>query len=260
MPTLTAPPPPAPAAFVRRFPRSSPALCRQSQPLELPNISFFGRTLAEYAQFFALDLAALRKRDVLDVAAGPSSFTAEACARGIDAVAVDPLYASSPEELVAHVAADYAHMFAQMRARPRLFKFKNFPSFGVAETDRRLAAQRFLADFEAQRFYGRYVAGSLPHLPFFDGTFDLVLCAHLLFSYAHRFDFDWHFAACRELVRVSAGEVRLHPVVGTDGRTYPGLPRLRRELKAAGIASELVRVDYEFFVGADTMLVLKKSN
>jgi SAM-dependent methyltransferase len=250
MPTLTAPPPPA--ALARRFPPVSP-------PLELPAVSFFGRTLAEYAQFFALDLAALRRRDVLDVAAGPASFTAEACARGIDAVAVDPLYTSPPDELAARIAADYAQMLAQIRARPRLFRLRTFPSVAAAEADRRLAAQRFLADFEAQRFYGRYVGASLPHLPFFDSTFDLVLCAHLLFTYAARFDFDWHLAACRELVRVSVGEVRLHPIVGTDGRPYPGLPRLRRELKAGGIASELVRVDYEFFVGTGTTLVLKRA-
>jgi SAM-dependent methyltransferase len=257
MPTLTEPPPPA--ALARRFPRSSSSTPAAAPSLELPAVSFFGRTLAEYAQFFALDLPSLRRRDVLDVAAGPSSFTAEACARGIDAVAVDPLYLQPPADLGARVAADYAHMFAQMRARPRLFRLKSFPSLAAAEADRRLAAQRFLADFEAQRFYGRYVGAALPHLPFFDGTFDLVLCAHLLFTYAGRFDFDWHLAACRELVRVSAGEVRLHPVVGADGRTYPGLPRLRRELKAAGIMSELVRVDYEFFVGTDTMLVLRKA-
>ena len=128
MPTLTEPPPPA--ALARRFPRSSPS----SQPLELPAVSFFGRTLAEYAQFFALDLAALRKRDVLDVAAGPSSFAAEACARGIDAVAIDPLYTVAPAELAARVEADYAHMFAQMRARPRLFRCKSFPSLAAAET------------------------------------------------------------------------------------------------------------------------------
>ncbi len=256
MPTLTAQPPPA--AFARRFPRPAPR--SQPPPLELPAISFFGRTLAEYAQFFALDLAALRKRDVLDVAAGPSSFAAEACARGIDAVAIDPLYTTAPAELAARIEADYAHMFAQMRARPRLFRLKSFPSIDAAETDRRIAAQRFLADFEAQRFYGRYVGGALPRLPFFDGTFDLVLCAHLLFTYAARFDFDWHLAACRELVRVSAGEVRLHPVVGVDGKPYAGLARLRRELKAAGIASELVRVNYEFFVGTDTMLVLKRAS
>jgi hypothetical protein len=262
MPTLAAT---TPAAFARRFPRplarsaaAPPALGATRGSLELPDISFFGRTLAEYVQFFGLDLATLKKRDVLDVAAGPSSFTAEASTRGIDAVAVDPLYLGTPDELRARVAADYAHMDAQMRARPRLFRFRNFPSIAAAAEDRRLAAQRFLADFEAQRFYGRYVGASLPHLPFFDGTFDLVLCAHLLFTYAGRFDFDWHLAACKELVRVSAGEVRLHPVVGTDGRTYSGLPRLRRELKACGITSELMRVDYEFFVGTDTTLVLRR--
>ena len=51
--------------------------------MDLPHVSFFGRTLAEYAQFFALDVDGLRGRDVLDVAAGPSSFTAEACARAL---------------------------------------------------------------------------------------------------------------------------------------------------------------------------------
>jgi hypothetical protein len=255
MPTLTALPPP---------PRPAPPPPRRIAPppppaLELPAISFFGRTLAEYAQFFALDVAALRKRDVLDVAAGPSSFTAEACARGIHAVAVDPLYLESPADLTARVERDYAHMLSQMKARPGMFRLKSFASIEAAETDRRTAAQRFLADFEAQRFYGRYVGASLPRLPFFDGTFDLVLCAHLLFTYANRFDFDWHLAACRELVRVSAGEVRLHPVCGTDGRPYPRLAALRRELKATGIASEIVRVDYEFFVGTDTTLVLKRA-
>jgi hypothetical protein len=85
-----------------------------------------------------------------------------------------------------------------------------------------------------------------------------VLCAHLLFTYAQRFDFDWHLAACRELVRVSASEVRVHPLCGTDGKPYPGLPRLRRELRAVGIASEVVAVDYEFFVGSNSMLVLRR--
>ena len=83
-----------------------------------------------------------------------------------------------------------------------------------------------------------------------------MLCAHLLFTYAKRFDFEWHLAACRELARVSAGEVRIHPVCGADGRRYPELDRLQAELQAGGIASRLVRVNYEFFIGASSMLVL----
>src|SRR5690606_7795637 len=74
MPTLA---PPPPRSNIAAPPR-----------LELPSVSFFGRTLAEYERFFGLDVAVFRNRDVLDVAAGPSSFTAEAWARRVHAVAI----------------------------------------------------------------------------------------------------------------------------------------------------------------------------
>ena len=243
MPTL-APPPPA---------ITSRTLSRQ---LELPTVSFFGRTLEEYTRFFALDPTKLAGKAVLDVAAGPSSFTAEASRRGIDAVAVDPMYDRTHSELSAQIRDDYDRMFFQMRAKPRLFRFKSFASFDSAEADRRAAASRFLADYEGNVRHGRYVRASLPLLPFLDGAFDLVLCAHLLFIYAARFDFEWHMEACTELARVSSGEVRIHPVCGSDGKLYPELARLREELSARGITSAIVKVDYEFFNGASSMLVL----
>ena len=264
MPTL-APPPPA---------ITSRTLSRQ---LELPTVSFFGRTLEEYTRFFALDPAALRGKAVLDVAAGPSSFTAEASRRGIDAVAVDPLYDRSLAELTTQVRQDYERMFFQIRAKPRLFKLGGgmglptrvpdkitgretratmFSSFEAAESDRRAAASRFLADYEGNVRHGRYVRASLPLLPFLDGAFDLVLCAHLLFIYAARFDFAWHLEACAELARVSWGEVRIHPVCSVDGKPYVELDALRRELLVRGISSAVVSVNYEFFAGSHSMLVL----
>ncbi len=246
------------------MPSLAPTPCARSRiasspELELSAVSFFGRSLTEYALFFALDVHSLRGRDVLDVAGGPSSFAAEACARRINAVAVDPLYGGKLATLAAHVQLDYAAMFAQMRAKPHRLRLKSFPSIDAAEQDRRTAAQRFLSDYEAHFIHNRYIGASLPRLPFFDGTFDLVLCAHLLFIYAKYFDFDWHLAACRELARVAAEEVRIHPLCGIDGKPYPGLSRLRRELKESGIASDVRPVDYEFFAGATTMLVLSKA-
>lgn len=236
---------------------SSPASL--GSELDLPTVSFFGRTLAEYVQFFALDLTAIHGRSVLDVASGPASFVAEASKLGVDAVATDPLYGCPVATLATHVQLDYAKMFEQMRAKPHLLRFRSFPSIEAAERDRRTAARRFLDDYEAHFAHGRYVGARLPKLPFLDGAFDLVLCAHLLFVYAQRFDLAWHVAACRELVRVSAGEVRIHPVCGSDGRRYPELAALRAELSESGIASEVVPVNYEFFVGTGSMLVLKKA-
>jgi hypothetical protein len=226
--------------------------------MELPTVSFFGRTFEEYTRFFALDPAALRRHAVLDVAAGPSSFTAEAARREIDAVAVDPLYGQAPGVLAARVREDYRRMFAQMRAKRHLFRLKSFKSFAAAEADRRLAAQRFLADFDGNARHGRYVRAALPTLPFLDQSFSLVLCAHLLFIYADRFDYAWHRDACLELVRVSAGEVRIHPVCSAAGRTYAELDRLRADLAAHGIRSDIMPVPYEFFAGASSMLVLRR--
>lgn len=233
--------------------------------MDLPVVSFFGRTLAEYARFFALDLDACRDRDVLDVAAGPASFVAEACARRIHAVAVDPLYGAPADDLASRITADYARIWAQVRAKPRLVRVAGrrpgsayFESIAAAEAERQAAAQRFLADYGTHYSHGRYVSGGLPSLPFFDRTFDLVLCAHLLFLHA-QFDLSWHVAACRELVRVTAGEARLHPVCGPDGKPYRGLGELRRELRSAGIDSAVVPVNYEFFVGATSMLVLRRA-
>jgi SAM-dependent methyltransferase len=227
--------------------------------LELSSVAFFGRTLAEYTRFFALDLPVLRGRAVLDVAAGPASFAVEAAVRGIDAVALDPLYGCRPEALAAHVAIDYRRMHERTRARPHLVELGPvFASLDEAEASRCVAAERFLRDYESGFLHGRYVGGALPRLPFLDRQFDLVLCAHLLFVYARQLDYDFHVAACAELVRVSTGEVRVHPLCGHDGRRYPELTRLRCDLADLGIVTEIVPVDYAFFAGTSSMLVLRR--
>lgn len=236
---------------------ATPSAAFSAASFELSSVAFFGRSLAEYIRFFSLDTDVLHGRNVLDVAAGPSAFTAVASRLGIRATAVDPLYGCSLETLITHVQLDYARTVMQMRAKPEMFRLKSFVSIDEAERDRRAAAEAFLADYEAGFLDNRYVGGALPRLPFADGSFDVVLCAHLLFIYERLFDYAFHLAACRELVRVSRGEVRIHPICGPDGRPYSELNRLRTDLVADGIHSAVVAVDYEFFKGANTTLVLK---
>jgi len=230
----------------------------QNPEFQLASVAFFGRSFAEYLRFFALEEATLDGRRVLDVAAGPASFTAEAHARGVRAVAVDPLYGYPLDALAAHVQIDYARVLREMLRKEALFRYGYFPSQEAAAASRRAAAARFLADYEAGFLQDRYVGARLPHLPFADGAFDLVLCAHLLFTYARQLDYEFHLAACREMLRVTAGEVRLHPVCGPDGREYPELPRLMAELERAGASVRLIPVDYEFFAGSNSALVLAR--
>ena len=230
-----------------------------SKELPLNSVAFYGRTLAEYMRFFALTPEALQGSSILDVAAGPASFVAEAARRGLSVTAVDPLYGYPADVLRAHVVIDYRHMREQLRERTGLLRCGGmFDTVEAAIAERQCGADRFLRDYESGFLHGRYVGGALPLLPFLDRQFDLVLCAHLLFVYARQFDFAFHLEACAELVRVSAGEVRIHPLCGLDGKPYPELDRLRAELDGQGIASEVVPLDYAFFAGADSMLVLRR--
>ncbi len=231
-----------------------------SPEFTLTSIAFFGRTFEEYLGFFALRPHNLRGRRILDVAAGPSSFTAEARGRGLDATAVDPLYGLSAEALSIYVDADYRRVVGEMRRSASLLHFGTFSDVDAAEASRRSAAARFLADYEAGFAQGRYVGGSLPRLPFADRSFDTVLSAHFLFTYCRHFDFDFHLEGCAELARVSAGEVRVHPLCGPDTRPYPELSRLRSGLKARGIRSGVVIVPPQLFGGNNATLVLKPVN
>jgi hypothetical protein len=234
---------------------SSPS---HSQIFEISSVALFGRTFDEYLSMFALDPAALKGRRIVDVAAGPSSFTAEAHARGIEAVAVDPMYGFSTDVLETHIRSDYARVLAEQRRKESLLRYGYFPSIDAAEASRRSAATRFLADYESGFLHDRYRGAALPRLPFPDRAFDLALCAHLLFTYSHLFDFTWHLKACLELDRVASGEVRLHPLCGMDGKPYGELGRLREELEGRGIFSQIIQLEYEFFAGTGTTLVLSR--
>ncbi|MDX6250594.1 MAG: hypothetical protein QOF10_3954 [Kribbellaceae bacterium] len=208
------------------------------------------RSYVEYEAMF--DLTELPD-SVLDCCAGGASFTAEAVERGVDAIAVDPAYELPAAELVDTVRRSLPATAGIVDEHAGSFVWNWYGSPERKVELRIEAADRFLQDVSIAP--ERYVPGSLPKLPFGDGRFDLVLCSHLLFTWADKYDRDWHLASLRELVRVSRSEVRIFPLVQQGaGDPVDYLPDLLAEL--AGVTSEIRKVPYEFQAGADEMLVL----
>ncbi|RBY77829.1 hypothetical protein DQ238_13870 [Geodermatophilus sp. TF02-6] len=206
---------------------------------------------------FALSDADLRGR-VLDCPGGGASFTAAARAHGTAAFAADPAYATPPPELVARLDAELAcgSAWATANAERYVWRFHGDPA-GHARL-RADSAATFARDLLGSP--GRYVAAALPHLPFRDGAFDLVLSSHLLFTYADRLDAASHVAALRELARVGA-EVRVYPLVDQAGRTLPQLlDHVLAGLDAAGVRARVDDVPYEFQRGARSMLRLRSAS
>lgn len=212
------------------------------------------RPLAEYRAMFDLDEDALRGRRILDCPGGCASFGAEARALGARVTSVYPVYAIDPETLAERARADVARGNRFVRDNLRRYTWPYFESPEAHMRHRTEGCERFIADRAAHP--EAYVAASLPALPFGDDAFDLALSSHLLFTYADRLGHGFHVAALRELARVSAGEVRVYPLVDVTAAPYPRLEELRADLSEAGVVSEVRRVPYEFQRGADSMLVL----
>lgn len=211
------------------------------------------RSYAEYEAMF--DLKELPD-SVLDCCAGGAGFTAEAAARGVDAVAVDPAYELDHPELVDSVRKSLPATSGIVDEHQGSFVWHWYGSPERKDQYRIEAADLFLQDVAAAP--ERYVAAGLPDLPFGDRRFELVLCSHLLFTWADKYDRDWHVAALRELIRVSNAEVRIFPLVlQGDGEQIPWLPDLLDSLE--GVTCEIRKVPYEFQLGADEMLVITRS-
>jgi hypothetical protein len=203
----------------------------------------WGRSFEEYRRMFALtedDLAGT----ILGCGDGPASFNAEATAFGHTVVSCDPIYAFSATEITRRVEQCYDTVIAQVKQNPDGFVWTRFRDPDHLGECRLAAMRRFLADFEAGKQEGRYVAASLPQLPFEHGRFSSALVSHLLFLYSTHLSLDFHIAAALELLRV-ARELRIFPLLGLDRQWSAHVSPVRAHLLQAGLKVDIVAVEYE---------------
>lgn len=216
------------------------------------------RSSAEYRAMFDLTDADLAGAWLLDCCAGGSSFVADAEAMGAaGAIAVDPAYLLPRSALVGQVREGLVDGGRMIDAHADSFDWTWYGEPGRRARLRVAAADRFAADIAARP--DRYLAAALPQLPLAEGSVDVALCSHLLFTWANQFDADWHRAALAELLRVARREVRVFPLVlQQTGAPVSFLDDLRADFARLGHPSQVRAVPYRFQVGGDRMLVLRR--
>lgn len=219
--------------------------------MQLDRVVLLGRTLDEYRRYFALNIPDWRGKKVLDVAGGVSSFTAEASAQGVQAMSADPIYSLSAEEIEPRCAADIKTVFAAVRGLPT-YKWDFYKNPENMIELRTRAYQTFLQDFRSEGLK-RYIPASLPHLPFADKQFDLVLVSYFLFVYQDHFSFEFHENAVVELLRVGR-EVRIYPTVTFEAEQSEYFKALPRSQKLKGAFFESVQTDFEFLLNSNSFL------
>ncbi|WP_123538340.1 class I SAM-dependent methyltransferase [Halosimplex salinum] len=214
-----------------------------------------GRTFAEYRRMFDLTAEDLAGRALLDCGGGAGAFTATAAELADSAVAVDPLYGPTAEELEGDLDAAVEYNVGQLREKADLFVWDFYGDVDTRGRYLRAAAERFLADYATHP--DRYVADGIPDLPLDDDSVDLALVANLLFVYDDRLDRSFHEASLRELARVAREEVRVFPLASLDRTRSEYVDPVADALRADGHAVERREVPYEFQPGATEMLVVE---
>ncbi len=226
--------------------------------LDIDRIVFLGRTYAEYMDIFDLDDTLLTKGPVLDCAAGSSSFTAEARQKGFDVSACDVMYGQNSFDLFKKGQEDIRHVVKKFDEAAHQYKWGYYTDKEHVMGLRKKAFGGFIKDLVRNKKSGIYREAELPKLPYPDNAFELVLSGHFLFLYGDRLDRDFHMKCLEELIRVSANEVRIFPLSGLDAKPYEHLGDILEFLSGKGIEAEVVRVPFEFQIGGNNMLRIKK--
>jgi ubiquinone/menaquinone biosynthesis C-methylase UbiE len=144
-------------------------------------------------------------------------------------------------------------VMAQVRQNDDAFVWKNIANPDALYDMRMSAMKQFLQDYNAGKKEGRYIEGSLPHLPFEEQQFDLALSSHFLFLYSEHLDEQFHKEAIAEMLRV-AKEVRIFPLVTLTGEVSPYLEAIIEYFDTKGYVCKVVKTKYEFQKGGDEML------
>jgi SAM-dependent methyltransferase len=221
--------------------------------IDYKNIIPWGRSYTEYVNMFHLSPGFLSKK-VLGCGDGPAAFNAVANAFGGHVVSVDPIFELSKDEIEKQINSSFSEVINQTRANMEQFNWEQFGSLEGLGKIRMKSMKQFLNDYEQGKEEGRYIAASLPKLPFDDNSFDIALSSHFLLLYSDILDLDFHLKAIDEMLRISS-EVRIFPVVDLNSKLSVHLSEILEKYPN----HELVKVNYEFQKDGNQMLRIEKS-
>ncbi len=229
--------------------------------LELDRVAFYGRTLSEYQLFFDLTIEDLEKYDkIIDCPSGASSFVAEINNITSNSekkiIGCDPLFDKSLEYLKRKGEEDIYYVIEKVKSSFNLYNWDYYKTLDNLRDQRTLALARFASDYNQGKKEERYIKAELPKLPFENESFDLVLSGHFLFTYANKFDFEFHKESLLELFRICAKEVRIYPIQQRMLQSYSNMKELILVFDELDIKYEFLPVPFEFQKGSNKILRL----
>jgi hypothetical protein len=218
------------------------------------------RSYTEYEKMFVLNEEELQNGTILDIAAGASSFTAVARSKGIQAIAVDPLYLKSVPDMAEFGHKEITTSTDKLSKLTQTFDWSYYGSPELHRENRLRSLDVFMSDYAKADADQTYFTSALPELSFPSHTFTLVLCSHFLFLYQEQFDYNFHINAVIEMLRVCqvGGQIRIYPIFDFKGLPFPNLEKLMSQIGEHGAIAELAASELPFIPGSTHYLKLSK--
>ena len=213
----------------------------------------WGRNMDEYQRMFDLTDEELKLK-ILGCGDGPASFNYECNQAGGNVISVDPIYGMTKAQIQQRINETYEDVLSQTANNQHKFVWESIKSVEHLGRIRMGAMNLFLESFDPVRAEKKYLPGSLPNLPFKDNVFDIALSSHFLFLYTDNLTFDFHVEAINEMLRV-AKEARIFPILDFNAKKSPYVAGLLKEFQNRDV--EIRKVDYEFQVGGNEVLILR---
>lgn len=223
--------------------------------VKLKEVVPFGRSLDEYSKMFDLSSADLQQR-IIGIGDGPASFNAEGTIEGSNITSVDPIYQFDGAEIKQRFDAVVDNIINQVIATPDNWIWNYHKNPQELKARRIKTLEIFLQDYNLGKNTDRYLAQELPNLDFPDRSFDLALCSHFLFLYSAHYEQNFHFAAIKEMLRISK-EIRIFPLLTLMQETSPYLDFIVDEFSNLGYFVAIKQVPYELQPGGNKMLMIK---
>jgi hypothetical protein len=189
-----------------------------NEKLELEDIVLIGRTFDEYYRMFELNKVS-KNNKILDVAAGVSSFCAEANNKNYNVTASDRIYNYSSSVIEDKCINDLELVMKKVMDIKKFYKWNYFKNIDALKKTRRKAYQTFITDFKVKN-NNRYVPMEFPEIKLKDNQFTISLASHFLFLYDEFLDYEFHKNTIIELIRITTDEIRLFPLINLNYKKY----------------------------------------
>ncbi|MBA3027969.1 MAG: class I SAM-dependent methyltransferase [Desulfobacteraceae bacterium] len=213
----------------------------------------WGRNFDEYKRMFNLTEDELKLK-ILGCGDGPASFNVECNQAGGNVISIDPVYNMTKEQIQQRIDETCMDVLSQTASNREKFVWNAIRSVEDLGRIRMGAMKIFLESYDRGKATKKYIPGGFPDLPFENHTFDLALSSHFLFLYTDNLTYDFHVQAMSEMLRV-AKEARIFPLLDFNAKRSSYVEGILRDFKDRDI--EIRKVDYEFQVGGNEVLIIR---